>query len=96
MGKFNETDMASELLIHPGETIAEILEERGIMQTELAVMMGYSLTYIRKVIAGEENISTDFAGKLECVLGVSQSFWMNLQENYDAEHLDIRERYTEY
>ena len=28
--------ISRDLIIHPGETIADILEERGITQTELA------------------------------------------------------------
>ncbi len=32
-----KTGISRELIIHPGETIADILEERGITQAELAV-----------------------------------------------------------
>ncbi|WP_406041078.1 transcriptional regulator [Succinimonas sp.] len=54
--------MSPDLLIHPGETISELLEERRITEMDLA--MG-----------------------LEYAFGISRSFWLNLQANYDAEYL---------
>ena len=35
-----KTGISHDLIIHPGETIADILEERGITQAELAVRTG--------------------------------------------------------
>ena len=34
--------ISRDLIIHPGETIADILEERGITQAELATRTGVS------------------------------------------------------
>ncbi len=76
---------AGDLLIHPGETIADVLTERGITSAELAERTGVTETHIHNVIAGKSDISTEFASALEEALGVPKSFWMNLQANYDAE-----------
>ena len=70
--------ISRDLIIHPGETIADILEERGITQTELAKRTGVSSAYISNVVAGKKDISSKFAMALEYALGVPKSFWLNL------------------
>lgn len=86
--------ISRDLIIHPGETIADILEERGITQAELSTRAGVSPAYISNVIAGKKNISSKFAMALEYALGVPKSFWLNLQANYDAALLELNEEDT--
>ena len=76
---------AFEWLIHPGETISDILEERNLTQKELAQRAGVSEIFLSEVIHGKKNISKELAMGLECALEVPSSFWLNLQANYDAE-----------
>ena len=38
--------ISRDLIIHPGETIADVLEERGITQSELASSAGVSPAYV--------------------------------------------------
>lgn len=89
-----KTGISRELVIHPGETIADILDERGITQTELASQTGVSPAYVSKVIAGKKDISAKFAFALEYALGVPKSFWLNLQANYQAELMELNESET--
>lgn len=89
-----KTGISRDLIIHPGETIADVLEERGITQAELATRTGVSTAYVSSVISGKKNISTKFAMSLEYALGVSKSFWLNLQANYDAELLEFNKELT--
>jgi len=77
--------LSPELLIHPGETVLELIEDRGMDQKELALRTGFSAKHISKVISGEYDITTRFAYSLETVFGVPASFWINLQANYDME-----------
>ena len=86
--------ISRDLLIHPGETIADVLVERGISQAELAASTGVSTAYVCNVIAGKKDISAKFAFALEYALGVPKSFWLNLQANYDAELLEVNEEQT--
>ena len=86
--------ISHDLIIHPGETIADILDERGITQVELAARTGVSPAYVSNVIAGKKDISSNFAMGLEYALGVPKSFWLNLQANYEAELLEINEMQT--
>ncbi|MDE6621931.1 MAG: HigA family addiction module antidote protein [Lachnospiraceae bacterium] len=88
------TGISRDLMIHPGETIADVLEDRGITQAELATRTGTTPAYVSNVIAGKKDISTNFAMALEYALGVPKSFWLNLQANYDAELLELNQERT--
>lgn len=81
--------ISRDLIIHPGETIADILEERNITKAELAVRTGVSASFISSIIAGKKDISSKFAMSLEYALGVPKTFWLNLQAKYDAEILEF-------
>lgn len=76
-----------DLIIHPGETLADVLEDRGITQADLASRTGVSIAYISHVISGKKGISANFAMGLEYALGVPKSFWLNLQKIYSEELL---------
>lgn len=89
-----KTGISRDLIIHPGETIADVLEDRGISQAELAASTGVSAAYVSNVISGKKDISSNFAFALEYSLGVPKSFWLNLQANYDAELLEANEVQT--
>ena len=89
-----KTGISRDLIIHPGETIADLLEERGMTQSELAIQTGVTAAYISNVISGKKDISAGFALALEYALGVSRTFWLNLQANYDAELLAYNEPLT--
>ena len=89
-----KTGISLDLIIHPGETIADVLEERGLTQAELAARTGVTPAYVSNVISGKKNISASFAMGLEYALGVPKSFWLNLQANYDAELLEYNEEHT--
>lgn len=86
-----KTGISHDLIIHPGETIADVLEDRGITQAELSSRTGVSPAYVSSVIAGKKGISANFAMGLEYALGVPKSFWLNLQANYESELLEINE-----
>ena len=78
-------------VIHPGETISDVIQERALTQRELAVGAGVSEALLRDVICGRRDISKTLAEGLGRVLGVPRSFWLNLQANYDRELLGLQE-----
>lgn len=86
--------ISRELVIHPGETIADVLESRNLSQKELAQRAGVSEAFLSDVIHGKKDISKGLAMGLEYALGVPSSFWLNLQSNYDAELLALQEEDT--
>lgn len=83
-----------ELLIHPGETILEMIQDRNISQKELAIRTGFTEKHVSTVINGQKNISAEFAMRLEYALGVPASFWRNLQTNYDLEVVSFNEKHN--
>ena len=83
--------LSREYIIHPGESLAEAIEDRGMSQRELAVRTGMTEKHISTVINGQKNISPAFARRLEYALGIKASFWMNLQMNYDQELLEYED-----
>ncbi|MFA6856300.1 MAG: HigA family addiction module antitoxin [Treponema sp.] len=83
--------LSREMIIHPGETLKEVLEDRGMPQLELAQRTGMSPKHISTVINGEKDISVAFARKLAYALGIEAAFWINLQTNYDKEILEYED-----
>lgn len=84
--------LSLDFIIHPGETIKEVLEEKQMNQEELAIRTGFSPKHVSEVVNGKKGISPSFAKSLEYVLGMPASFWINLQGIYDKEILDYKEQ----
>ena len=85
----NVNSLSHELIIHPGETIKEVLIDRNVTQKELSNRTSYTLKHIREVILGKKDISSNFASELECALNIPASFWINLQGIYDKEIIEF-------
>ena len=79
--------LSPDLLFHPGETLRELIDDRGMNQKELAVRTGFSEKHISKILSGDYDITARFAFALEHVFEVSATFWINLQANYDLEKM---------
>ncbi|MDY2844200.1 MAG: HigA family addiction module antitoxin [Treponema sp.] len=86
--------LSREMIIHPGETLKEILEEREMSQQELALRAGVTPKHVSTVLNGEKNISVSFAKKLEYALNIDAEFWMNLQTQYDKELIEFDELHS--
>lgn len=83
--------LSPDLIIHPGETLKEMLEDKEMSQRELAIRTSVTEPYISNIVKGKKPISVSFAKKLEYALGVDASFWINLQSNYEKELADYEE-----
>ncbi|MEH2311447.1 MAG: HigA family addiction module antitoxin [Nostoc sp.] len=68
----------------PGDTIADILEERDWTQVQLAERLGYSTKHISQLINGKAPINEETALKLERVLGSTAAFWLKREAQYRA------------
>lgn len=75
-------DFAPDWIATPGDTVADLLAERGWTQVELAIRMGYSPKHINQLLKGEAAITQDTAIKLEKVLGSTTRFWLGLEAQY--------------
>jgi HTH-type transcriptional regulator/antitoxin HigA len=71
-----------DVAIPPGETLADVLEAKGLTQAELARRMGRPAQVINEIIKGTKSIEPATALQLERVLGTPAHFWLNLESGY--------------
>ena len=71
--------------IHPGEHLADFLEELGITRYRLAKDIQVPAGRIHEIIQGKRGISADTALRLARYFDTSPDYWMNLQSHYDLE-----------
>ena len=58
----------------PGDTLSDLLEERGITQRSLSIRLERSSKNLNQIINGKAPISTELACDLERVLGTPARF----------------------
>lgn len=83
-----DTDYA----VSPGETLQELLEERGMSQRDLARRTGLSPKHVNKLLHGLVPLSADVAVRLERVIGTPARLWNQLEANYRSDLERIRSR----
>jgi len=66
----------------PGETLEEVLVERGMSQTELAERTGRPKKTINEIVKGKAAITPETALQFERVLGIPAGFWIAREQNY--------------
>ncbi len=75
----------------PGDTIADLLEERDWTQAQLAERLGYTTKHISLLINGKAPINEETAMKLERVLGSTVGFWLSREAQYRTAVAQIEE-----
>jgi len=66
----------------PGDSIADLLEERGIRQTELATRMDVTPKFVNELIGGKVAVTPVTALALEKALDVPANFWLARDARY--------------
>src|SRR5215204_4220018 len=69
--------------IHPGEILADELEELGISAAELARTLHVPTNRITQILRGQRAITADTALRLGQWLGTGPELWLNLQKTYE-------------
>lgn len=69
--------------IHPGEHLADALNEIGMTGRGLAERLGVPFDRIYKILRGQRVITASTALKLGKFFNGSCEIWMNLQKDYD-------------
>jgi addiction module HigA family antidote len=69
--------------IHPGEHLAEELDELGMSAAELARQIGVPVNRITQVINGQRGITADTALRLGHWFNTGPEVWLNLQQLYE-------------
>ena len=76
------TDIAA---IHPGEHLAEILDELGISQHRLAKAIDVSPQSINEIVRCRRAVTADMALRIGRALGMTADSWLALQRLYDLD-----------
>lgn len=81
------TTFDPDWVVAPGETLADVMDERGFDVSEYAQgdgewLFGITHEQMRGLVAGDEPIDDELASKLERLTGVSARMWLALERNY--------------
>ena len=71
--------------IHPGEILADELEELGLTAKKLADVIEVPPNRLYQLLAGKRSVTADTALRLGQYFGMSADFWMNLQTAYELD-----------
>jgi plasmid maintenance system antidote protein VapI len=75
-------DLRPDWVSAPGDSIADLLEERGWNQTSFAERMEYTEKHISLLINGKAPLTEETAFKLEKVTGITAGFWLTREAQY--------------
>jgi len=77
---------------HPGRMLLEeFLEPLGLTQRQLAQAIHVPYQRVNEIVNGRRGMTPSTALRLEKFLGMSSSFWMNLQLRWDLYHAHERD-----
>lgn len=76
------TEFAPDWCRHPGVMLTNILEDRGLRQSELAERTGMSAKHVNQITKQLIGISPDIAILLERALGVPAEMWIRADAKY--------------
>lgn len=88
------TERVGAWISPPGETIEDLLDEKGWTKTEFAKRLGYSTKHVSELLAGKVPLTDDVAMALSSVLGSTASFWLEREARY-REALKRQEAFDE-
>lgn len=71
--------------IHPGEILADELDEIGLSAKKLAADIEVPPNRLYQLLAGKRSMTADTALRLARYFGTSADFWMSLQSAYELD-----------
>ena len=88
-----KTEAYPDVVIPPGEYLAEEIEARDISQKDLARRMGRPANTINEIINEKKGITAETALQLEGVMPeIPARFWLNLETDYQFTRALIKRR----
>ena len=69
--------------VHPGEILAEEMEELGLSANALAGALGVPTNRITAVLKGQRGVTADTALRLSRYFGTTPQLWLNLQKTFE-------------
>jgi len=77
------TQIDINILLHPGEVLANELDARGEVKSAFAIRIGMYPSHFSNLLRGNRDISAGIAIRLEQELNIPAEFWLGLQMEYD-------------
>ena len=74
----------TDVVLPPGETLRELLEEHSMSTVSLAKHTGLTQSEIEGVLSASISINDEIATRIERALGVPARFWLELESNYQS------------
>ncbi len=75
--------------VHPGEILADELEELGLTANALAGHLAVPTNRITAILKGQRGVTADTALRLARYFGTTPEFWLNLQTTYELRVAEI-------
>ena len=79
----NGKKLTTDVLLHPGEVLADELIAREIRQKEFAQKIKIQPPHLNDLLKGKRHVSARIAIKLEKEFGIDAGYWLRLQMSYD-------------
>lgn len=73
---------------HPGAMLNDMLLDLHITKVEVAKRLGISRQQLHDILAERKSLSPTVAAKVGRLFGGGTAFWVRIQGNYDAWHVD--------
>ena len=92
MTKFSFNQAVPFEATHVGEVIKDELSARNMKQSELSELTGIQKSILNDVIKGKRSLTPEMALLLENALGISATYLMNIQTQYELDCAKQSER----
>ena len=92
MTKFSFNQAVPFEATHVGEVIKDELSDRNMKQSELSELTGIQKSILNDVIKGKRSLTPEMALLLENALGISATYLMNIQTQYELDCAKQSER----
>ena len=76
--------------VHPGEILAEELEERGLSANALAGALCVPTNRVTAILKGQRGVTADTALRLSRYFGTTPQVWLNLQQSYELRVAEMK------
>jgi len=80
----NENEYMPRRVSHPGETLRDVMVERGLTTDHLAALSPWPADLWQRVIDGKTRMSYDMAGWLDEMMGTDRFWVRRVRDHYVA------------
>ncbi len=84
LAQLDAAPFAPDWVSPPGDTILDLMEERGWTQVGLAKRLNFTTKHVNQLIKGSVPLTEEAALRLSNVFGSSIRFWLNREAQYRA------------